>query len=266
MADNVQSTSRSSSCANPIEILNSDEEALLLHDSLHYEELINPSRNSVTCQTCSGLGRVPRERTNELIALVPYNDARLKPKNTKLIILSIVSTLLILFATSAVFAMPRSIEFAESKRPVKMNVTIEPLISSMVLDLVSYYYVKNWNYYPVSIVDCRIRTMYRDTLLNDVNLLNSTVPSIQIGAKQRKNVTFDVNNLLFNQENHLAFLVDQCTLPWKKYNSIPLEFEATINISYWYGHYEMVKKNGHHYVTCSTGLDGQPKLESTILT
>merc|ERR1712179_468833 len=108
----------------------------------HYEELINPSRNSVTCQTCNGLGRIPRERTYELVALVPYNDARLKPKNTKLI----------LFATSAVFALPRSIEFAESKSPEKTNVTIDPLTDTMDLDLSSYYYIKNWNYYPIDIV------------------------------------------------------------------------------------------------------------------
>jgi len=248
-------TSRSSSLANPIEIINDDDETALLHESLHYEELVNPSRNSVTCQTCNGLGRIPRERTNELVALVPYNDERLKPKNTKLIIFSIVTFLLILFGASAIFVLPRSIEFAESRKPEKTNVTIDPLTDTMDLSLSSYYYIKNWNYYPITIVDCKIRTMYRDTLLQDVNLLNKTVPYIKIGPKERKNVTFNVNDLLFTKDNHLAFLVDQCMMPWKKYNSIPLEFEATLNVSYWYGHYEMVKKNGHHYVTCSTGLD-----------
>merc|ERR1712117_385276 len=111
--------SRSSSLANPIQVINEDDETLLLDNSLHYEELINPSRNSVTRQTCNGLGRIPRERTNELVALVPYNDDRLKPKNTKLIIFSIVTFLLILFGASAIFVLPRSIEFAESKSPEK---------------------------------------------------------------------------------------------------------------------------------------------------
>ena len=120
-SDNV---SRSSSLANPIQVINEDDETLLLDNSLHYEELINPSRNSVTCQTCNGLGRIPRERTNELVALVPYNDDRLKPKNTKLVIFSIVSFLLMLFAAAGVFALPRSIEFAESKNPEKTNVTV----------------------------------------------------------------------------------------------------------------------------------------------
>merc|ERR1739848_218509 len=85
-----------------------DEESLLLlnhhgslevvEDSLHYEELINPSKNSVTCRTCSGLGRVPKERTNELLVLVPYNDERLQPKRTKCIVTTSVIITIAIFS------------------------------------------------------------------------------------------------------------------------------------------------------------------------
>lgn len=86
MAENtqMQSTSRTSTENDDA---NSDERFLLQHtnfeESLNYEELVNPSKNSVTCPTCNGLGRMPKSSKNELVALVPYNDERLKPRRTK---------------------------------------------------------------------------------------------------------------------------------------------------------------------------------------
>uniref|UniRef100_A0A3Q4MYQ0 Transmembrane protein 106 N-terminal domain-containing protein n=2 Tax=Neolamprologus brichardi TaxID=32507 RepID=A0A3Q4MYQ0_NEOBR len=39
-------------------------------------------RDSVTCPTCQGTGRIPSEQVNELVALIPYNDQRLQPQRT----------------------------------------------------------------------------------------------------------------------------------------------------------------------------------------
>uniref|UniRef100_A0A8K9WRL7 Transmembrane protein 106 N-terminal domain-containing protein n=1 Tax=Oncorhynchus mykiss TaxID=8022 RepID=A0A8K9WRL7_ONCMY len=39
-------------------------------------------RDSITCPTCQGTGHIPSEQVNELVALVPYNDQRLRPQRT----------------------------------------------------------------------------------------------------------------------------------------------------------------------------------------
>nr|AAH53198.1 Zgc:64013 protein [Danio rerio] len=39
-------------------------------------------RDSITCPTCQGTGRIPRNQENQLVALIPYSDQRLKPRRT----------------------------------------------------------------------------------------------------------------------------------------------------------------------------------------
>uniref|UniRef100_A0A3P9N443 Transmembrane protein 106 N-terminal domain-containing protein n=1 Tax=Poecilia reticulata TaxID=8081 RepID=A0A3P9N443_POERE len=39
-------------------------------------------RDSITCPTCQGTGRIPSEQVNELVALIPYSDQRLQPQRT----------------------------------------------------------------------------------------------------------------------------------------------------------------------------------------
>lgn len=34
------------------------------------------------CPTCHGTGRIPKGQEDELVALIPYNDKRLKPRRT----------------------------------------------------------------------------------------------------------------------------------------------------------------------------------------
>ncbi|XP_015255629.1 PREDICTED: transmembrane protein 106B-like [Cyprinodon variegatus] len=40
-------------------------------------------RDSVTCATCQGTGRIPRGQENQLVALIPYSDQRLRPRRTR---------------------------------------------------------------------------------------------------------------------------------------------------------------------------------------
>ncbi|XP_008939818.1 PREDICTED: transmembrane protein 106C-like [Merops nubicus] len=39
-------------------------------------------QDSITCPTCQGTGCVPTEQVNELVALIPYSDQRLRPQRT----------------------------------------------------------------------------------------------------------------------------------------------------------------------------------------
>ncbi|KAM6376432.1 transmembrane protein 106B isoform 2-T2 [Alca torda] len=51
-------------------------------------------RDSVTCPTCQGTGRIPRGQENQLVALIPYSDQRLRPRRTKLYVTaSVINTL-----------------------------------------------------------------------------------------------------------------------------------------------------------------------------
>ncbi|PNJ67649.1 TMEM106C isoform 18, partial [Pongo abelii] len=39
-------------------------------------------RDSITCLTCQGTGYIPTEQVNELVALIPHSDQRLRPQRT----------------------------------------------------------------------------------------------------------------------------------------------------------------------------------------
>lgn len=269
MTENSLQQRRSSS--NPVEILNDDDEAFLLQhgsleESLHYEELINPSRDSATCQTCGGLGRVPRERTNQLIALVPYNDERLKPKRTKCIFMSLIGTFLFLFVATSIFVLPRSVQFSENGSPVKNNATVDPLADHLSLDISSFYYIKNWNYYPVTVINCTMGIVYENFVITTVSLLNETFPAIKIAPREQKNITLNVDGIEFSDQNHLGFLALQCERPWKKFNKIPLQFQSTINVSYWYGHFELIQQSGYHFVSCDpTAIEEDAPAHSELI-
>merc|ERR1712174_72475 len=116
-----------------IETDSNDENILLRHndrleESLHYEELVNPSRDNITCATCQGLGRVPRDQTNELVALVPYNDVRLKPRRTKCFIFTGMILAGLIFGSLAFVSIPRTILFTEHKSKSNQNQNVTTVI------------------------------------------------------------------------------------------------------------------------------------------
>ncbi|TNN37576.1 Transmembrane protein 106B [Liparis tanakae] len=95
-------------------------------------------RDSITCPTCQGTGRIPSGQVNELVALIPYSDQRLRPQRTKLYV--VLSVVLCLLASSLVafFLFPRSVVVVDdgihsvtvrinpSNMKVLMNMTPEP--------------------------------------------------------------------------------------------------------------------------------------------
>ncbi|PWA20641.1 hypothetical protein CCH79_00011456 [Gambusia affinis] len=67
-------------------------------------------RDSVTCPTCQGTGRIPRGQENQLVALIPYSDQRLRPSRTKLYVTISVALCLLLSCLAVFFLFPRSID------------------------------------------------------------------------------------------------------------------------------------------------------------
>lgn len=85
-----------------------------------YTELMN---GSVPCPSCNGSGRIPKEMEETLVALIPVNDDRLKPKRT-CIWVSIGIGICILLASATIFMLvPRSIALTSLRHPIE-NVNV----------------------------------------------------------------------------------------------------------------------------------------------
>jgi len=268
--------------------LDEDDESFLLQhraleeSTLNYEELVNPSRNSITCPTCSGLGRLPKTSTNELVALVPYNDERLKPRRTKCLLFGgmVIATFIFSFLTFAL--IPRSVTFEEAPdSPNTTKVLVDQAGASVNLGLSLRYWAYNYNYYPVQLNSLDIKVMYENYIVRNVTLepqmlsLSDHAPtrdyfyhdkglghekdetstdqqvSVDLFPRQRESFKLEIEDVVFSKENHLDIIVDHCLWPWRKFNKIPLQFQSTLNISYWYGHSELIQEMTYHFIDCS---------------
>eukprot|EP00040_Diaphanoeca_grandis_P021919 m.117257 g.117257 ORF g.117257 m.117257 type:complete len:532 (-) comp28568_c0_seq1:146-1741(-) len=74
---------------------------------------VNPSSIHVhqSCPTCRGKGKIPKEslQRSELVALVPYSDARLKPRRTKQFVAMAIAVTLVGAIVTGYFCWPRDI-------------------------------------------------------------------------------------------------------------------------------------------------------------
>ncbi|MEQ2206051.1 hypothetical protein XENOCAPTIV_021834 [Xenoophorus captivus] len=123
-------------------------------------------RDSVTCPTCQGTGRIPRGykdaviffptqsvpghpvtcfcstgQENQLVALIPYSDQRLRPSRTKLYVTISVALCLLLSGLAVFFLFPRSIDvtyvgvksayvsYDQQQRIVYLTITVRMTLS-----------------------------------------------------------------------------------------------------------------------------------------
>ncbi|XP_077978790.1 transmembrane protein 106B-like [Glandiceps talaboti] len=88
-----------------------------------YEEL----HDGLTCPTCRGTGKIPRGQEDELVALIPYSDKRLRPRRTTLYVCIAIFICLAIAGLLIFFLFPREITLQASKvrtEDVKLNTTL----------------------------------------------------------------------------------------------------------------------------------------------
>ncbi|XP_074622267.1 transmembrane protein 106B-like isoform X2 [Acropora palmata] len=76
-----------------------------------------------TCPTCGGTGKLTREQENDLVALIPVRDSRLKPRRTMLYLLLAIFLGVVISVVAGVFLFPRSISI-KLEKAVPLNVSM----------------------------------------------------------------------------------------------------------------------------------------------
>eukprot|EP00117_Sycon_ciliatum_P011557 scpid59068/ scgid2440/ Transmembrane protein 106B len=90
------------------------------------------------CQTCGGTGHLQKDSHNELVALVPYGDQRLKPNRTKCYVISAIVLTVIGIGVAVFFLYPRHVLTSTCARTTDimptstsaMNVSLEVRLPS----------------------------------------------------------------------------------------------------------------------------------------
>ncbi|CAB1436437.1 unnamed protein product [Pleuronectes platessa] len=182
-------------------------------------------RDSVTCPTCQGTGRIPRGQENQLVALIPYSDQRLRPSRTKRYVTISVALCLLLSGLA-------------DKRIVYLNIT-------------NTLNITNNNYYAISVTNITAQVQFSKTVIGKAKFSNSTL----IIPLDEQQIDYTVPTTIADE---MSYMFDYCTMPTIKVHNIVVMMQVTVTTTY-FGHAEQVSQEMYQYVDCggnTTSLHG----------
>ncbi|XP_048343582.1 transmembrane protein 106C [Sphaerodactylus townsendi] len=207
-------------------------------------------QDGITCPTCQGIGYIPPDQVNELVALIPYHDQRLKPRRTKFYVL--VSVLLCLLASGLVvfFLFPHSVHVEDDGVQV-VKVWLDQKNSLILLTITVTLRIRNSNFYSVTVTSLSSQVQYMNSVVGTQQMVNVT----RIQPLSEKLVNFTVKSKMGGPSYYAYFF---CTLSRIRVHNIVILMRTSVKISY-LCHVTQSSLETHHYVDCgvnSTAASG----------
>ncbi|NXO03318.1 T106C protein, partial [Rhinopomastus cyanomelas] len=200
-------------------------------------------QDSITCPTCQGTGCIPTEQVNELVALIPYGDQRLRPQRTKLYVFLSVLLCLLISGLVVFFLFPHSVLVDDDGIQV-VRVWFDAKNSVVILALTATLRIRNSNFYPVAVSSLTSQVQYMNTVVGSQQVTN--VSSIQ--PLSDRLVNFTVRAELGGPLSYVYFF---CTFPKVKVHNILIFMRTSVKLSY-IGHRTQSALETYHYVDCSS--------------
>uniref|UniRef100_A0A8C8ZZG2 Transmembrane protein 106B n=1 Tax=Prolemur simus TaxID=1328070 RepID=A0A8C8ZZG2_PROSS len=198
-------------------------------------------RDSVTCPTCQGTGRIPRGQENQLVALIPYSDQRLRPRRTKLYVMASVFVCLLLSGLAVFFLFPRSID-VKYIGVKSAYVSYDVQKRTIYLNITNTLNITNNNYYSVEVENITAQVQFSKTVIGKARLNNIT----NIGPLDMKQIDYTVPTIIAEE---MSYMFDFCTLLSIKVHNIVLMMQVTVTTTY-FGHSEQISQERYQYVDC----------------
>ncbi|KFV18801.1 Transmembrane protein 106C, partial [Tauraco erythrolophus] len=196
-------------------------------------------QDSITCPTCQGTGCIPTEQVNELVALIPYSDQRLRPQRTKLYVLLSVLLCLLISGLVVFFLFPHSVLVDDDGIKV-VRVWFDKKNSVVILAITATLRIRNSNFYSVTVTSLTSQVQYMNTVVGSQQITN--VSSIQPLSDKLVFISPRTSN------HQINFF---CTFPKVKVHNIVIFMRTSVKLSY-IGHVTQSALETHHYVDCST--------------
>ncbi|NXN10349.1 T106C protein, partial [Indicator maculatus] len=191
------------------------------------------------------------EQVNELVALIPYSDQRLRPQRTKLYVLLSVLLCLLLSALVVFFLFPHAVLVDDEGIRV-VQVWFDSKDSVVLLAITATLRIRNSNFYRVAVPSLSSQVQYMNTVVGSQQLSN--LSSIQ--PRSDKLVNFTVKAELGGPFSYVYFF---CTFPKVKVHNIVIFMRTLVKLSY-IGHTTQSALETYHYVDCSTNSTAAPDL------
>ncbi|KAM7381234.1 hypothetical protein PAMA_012197 [Pampus argenteus] len=192
-----------------------------------------------SCPTCHGTGRIPRGHQDQLVAVIPCNDIRLKPRRTKLYVCISMALCLFLCCLILFFLFPRSVTLT----PVSvLSVMVYFTPDTVEMEVKNLINITNDNFSPVQIVEFNVQGLVSDIVVGKTKISNMT------GLKSRSQRSYTIQIDLPITDKGLN---SYCKSNSIKIHTLFLELQMTMNISY-LAHTEQVSLNTFEYIDCGT--------------
>ncbi|XP_028848476.1 transmembrane protein 106C-like [Denticeps clupeoides] len=181
-------------------------------------------RDSITCPTCQGTGRIPSGQLNELVALIPYSDQRLQPHRTKLYVVLSVVVCLLVSSLVAFFMFPRPV-VVEDDGIRSATVLFDRNNSKVLINMTSSLNFTNSNFFTVLVDSVSCQVLYMKTVIGTQQLGN--VINIQPLSQRQVNFTVGVEI-----SGSLSYVYAFCTMASIKVHNIVVFMQTTVKTSY----------------------------------
>ncbi|XP_038077389.1 transmembrane protein 106B-like, partial [Patiria miniata] len=189
-----------------------------------YEEL----GSGLTCPTCQGTGKIPRGQEDDLVALIPYNDKRLKPRRTWLYVFLSFLLCVVLAGTLCAFLIPRTVDVVHDNVTtlhVDLNVSTSHEHDTCALELMLFYNITNNNFVSVTTNDIQLQVtvlFHNKIITTEKFVKNEAVP-----IRATELLKQPVNMTLTNQ----YFPVKYCSPIQTRDSFIYMMFQSTFNFT-----------------------------------
>ncbi|XP_062283928.1 transmembrane protein 106C [Scomber scombrus] len=181
-------------------------------------------RDSITCPTCQGTGRIPSGQVNELVALIPYSDQRLQPQRTKLYVVLSVVVCLLASALVAFFLFPRSVVVVDDGIR-SVTVRFDHSNQRVLMNMTSTLNFSNPNFFSVLVQSVNCQVLYMKTVIGTQQLDNTT--TILPLSERQVNYTVSVEI-----GSSAAYVYAFCTMPSIKVHNIVVFMQTAVKTSY----------------------------------
>ncbi|KAF7695772.1 hypothetical protein HF521_005866 [Silurus meridionalis] len=181
-------------------------------------------RDSITCPTCQGSGRIPSEQLNELVALIPYSDQRLQPQRTKQYVGLSVIVCLFICSLITFFMFPRPV-LVEDGGIRSVLIHFDHDTSRVLINMTSALNFNNGNFFTVLVESVSSRVLYMKTVIGTQQLDN--IISIQPLSQRQMNFTVSVEI-----SGSLSYVYAFCTMASIKVHNIVVFTQTSVKTAY----------------------------------
>ncbi|KAM9785895.1 transmembrane protein 106C-like [Neosynchiropus ocellatus] len=181
-------------------------------------------RDSITCPTCQGTGRIPSGQVNELVALIPYSDQRLRPQRTKLYV--VLSVILCLLASSLVafFLFPRSVVVVDAGvRSVIVH--FDHINMRVLMNMTSTLNFSNPNFFSVLVQSVSCQVLYMKTVIGSRQVDSATTILPLSNSQVNYTVSVEIGR-------SAPYVYAFCTMQSIKVHNIVVQMQTTVKTSY----------------------------------